>query len=121
MVFFSPSVEASLGTLFTVGCLLHIYAFNPLLNFFSFDQMRLLESISKTNQLLQLSCTVLFSNLFHEGARENVQLKPRLTVSTCDLLGVSVFFLLVSLDVILFGGIFFVDGKGVGILPLSIH
>ena len=93
MVFFSPSVEASLGTLFTVGCLLHIYAFNLLLNFFSFDQMRLLESISKTNQLLQLSCTVLFSNLFHEGARENVQLKPRLTVSTCDLLGVSVFFL----------------------------
>lgn len=91
--FFSPSIEASLGTLFTVGCLLHIYAFNPLLNFFSFDQMRLLESISKTNQLLQLSCTVLFSNLFHEGARENVQLKPRLTVSTCDLLGVSVFFL----------------------------
>ena len=81
------------GDSFTVGCLLHIYAFNPLLNFFSFDQMRLLESISKTNQVLQLSCTVLFSNLFHEGARENVQLKPRLTVSTCDLLGVSVFFL----------------------------
>ena len=77
MGFFSPSVEASLGTLFTVGCLLHIYAFNPLLTFFRFDQMRLLESISKTNQLLQLSCTVLFSNLSHEGARENVQLNLR--------------------------------------------
>ena len=121
MVFFSPSIEASLGTLFTVGCLLHIYAFYLLLTFFSFDQMRLLESILKTNQLLQLSCTVLFSNLFHGGVRENVQLKPRLTVSTCDLLGISGFFLLVSLDVALFEGIFFVDGKGVGILPLSIH
>ena len=50
-----------------------------------------------------------------------MQLKPRLTVSTCDLLGISGFFLLVSLDVTLLEGIFFVDGKGVGILPLSIH
>ena len=115
MVFFSPSVEASLGTLFTVGCLLHIYAFYLLLTFFSFDQMRLLESISKTNQLLQLSCTVLFSNLSHEGAREKCATK-------LAIFWVSVgFFLLVSLDVTLFEGIFFVDGKGVGILPLSIH
>ena len=50
-----------------------------------------------------------------------MQLEPRLTVSICDLLGISGFFLLVSLDVTLLEGIFFVDGKGVGILPPSIY